>query len=96
MLDRLKKLGFSDDNIMSTHEIGTIEVAVKGAKAENGEVSYSLYVGESAVANVNRSRGKSGIGLFTTWYQIVIVCCIAVVIVLIILPEVGGAFRRRR
>lgn len=91
VLNRLKNLGFSDENILRTDEKGTIEVAVKGKNAADGTATYSLYVSGSAVSK------KLVVNFFlTTWWQIAIFCCIVVVIVFLILPEIRNLFRRKK
>ncbi len=98
VLERLKKLGFKDENILRTDTldegVGAIAMSVRGAKADDGSVSYALYVGENAVRV--RTKSKVTVNIWLTWFEIVLIGCVAVIIVLLVMPEIRAWIRKLR
>lgn len=98
VLERLKKLGFKDENILRTDTleegVGAIAMSVRGTKADDGSVSYALYVGENAVRN--RPKEKVTVNIWLTWFEIVIIGCVVVIIVLLVMPEIRAWFKKLR
>ena len=69
-------------------------MSIRGTKADDGSVSYSLYVGEEAIRN--RPKEKVTVNIWLTWFEIVIIGCVVVIIVLLVLPEIRAWFKKLR
>lgn len=82
-LDRIKAMGFTNENIVGTYENGTIAMQVRGS-IENGNVSYDIYMGAQMVRRVAPAVGNDTIAL--TWKEIVIALIVVIVLVLLVLP----------
>ena len=88
VLDRLSNMGFSDENILRTDEVGTIDISVRGEKSEETEeVSFNLYVNDSYHAGPSGDELPFGL----TRKQLYIIIAVAVIIVLAVV--IVGATR---
>ena len=84
-IDRIKEMGFTDENIVGTYQNGTIAMQVRGS-LEDGRVQYNLYMGAEMVRRVAPAVGNDTIAL--TWKEIVIVGIVVVLLVLLVIPFV--------
>lgn len=87
VLERLEKMGFSEENILRTDVNGTVAMSIKFDE-ESGK--YALFVG----ADVVRTDSSVNLGgLELTWLQIVIAAIVLLAILLFIAPFFAGKKR---
>lgn len=88
VMERLEKMGFSDDNILRTDINGSIAMSIKFDEA-SGE--YALFVGADVV-RVDTAVGFGAVKL--TWFEIVIVVIILSAIIMFVMPLLTRKRRR--
>ena len=88
VMERLEKIGFSDDNILRTDINGSIAMSIKFDEA-SGE--YALFVGADVV-RVDTAVGFGAVKL--TWFEIVIVVIILSAIIMFVMPLLTRKRRR--
>ncbi len=88
VMERLEKMGFSDDNILRTDINGSIAMSIKFDEA-SGE--YALFVGADGV-RVDTAVGFGAVKL--TWFEIVIVVIILSAIIMFVMPLLTRKRRR--
>lgn len=93
VLERLKALGFTEENIVRTDVNGNIAMSVRATRDENGDaiydgghVVYELCMGAETVRRSVAAVGNDSVNL--TWKEIVIAGIIIVLLVLIVMPVV--------
>ena len=80
VLERLSNMGFSDENILRTDEIGTICVSVRGEIMAGSEAAvYNLYVNN--IVHVDKGNPS---GLTKTQLYIIIAAVVIIVLIVII------------
>ncbi len=90
VIERLRSLGFTDQNMVRTDVNGSIAMSVRGTvDASGGTPVYELYMGAETVRRTAAAVGNDTIKL--TWQEIVILGCIVIFIALIVYPAVQQA-----
>ncbi len=88
VMERLEKMGFSDDNILRTDINGSIAMSIKFDEA-SGE--YALFVGADVV-RVDTAVGFGAVKF--TWLEIVIVVIVLSAIIMFVMPLLKRKRRR--